>query len=60
MRRVRPEGISKAARTAIAERRKAALHKLGVFYDFEGEYLQKITRNQLETLGRPSTRKHQS
>ena len=45
------EGITKAERTAIAERRKAALHKLGVFFDFKGEYLQKITRNQLEALG---------
>ena len=45
------EGIPKAERTAIAERRKAALHKLGLFYDFKGEYFQTITRNQLETLG---------
>ena len=45
------EGITKAERTAIAERRKAALHKLGVFFDFKGEYLQKITRSQLEALG---------
>jgi len=45
------EGIPKAERTAIAERRKAALHKLGLFYDFKGGYLQTITRNQLETLG---------
>jgi hypothetical protein len=45
------EGIPKAERTAIAERRKAALHKLGLFCDFKGEYLQTITRNQLETLG---------
>ena len=45
------EGIPKAERTATAEPRKAALHKLGLYYDFKGEYLQSIARNQLETLG---------
>ena len=45
------EGVNKADRTKIAERRKAALHKLGLYYDFRGEYLQSITHSQLETLG---------
>ena len=45
------EGVNKADRTKIAERRKAALHKLGLFYDFRGEYLQSITHSQLESLG---------
>ena len=45
------EGVNKADRTKIAERRKAALHKLGLFYGFRGEYLQSITHNQLESLG---------
>ena len=45
------EGVGKADRTKIAERRKAALHKLGLYYDFKGEYLQSITQSQLESLG---------
>ena len=45
------EGVNKADRTKIAERRKAALHKLGLYYDFRGEYLQSITHSQLESLG---------
>jgi hypothetical protein len=45
------EGAGKADRTKIAERRKAALHKLGLYYDFKGEYLQSIAQNQLESLG---------
>ena len=45
------EGMNKADRTKIAERRKAALHKLGLYYDFRGEYLQSITHGQLESLG---------
>ena len=45
-----PEGAGKADRTKIAERRKAALHKLGL-YDFKGEYLQSITQHLLESLG---------
>ena len=44
------EGVNKADRTKIAERRKAALHKLGLYYDFRGEYLQSITHDQLESL----------
>ena len=44
-------GAGKADRTKIAERRKAALHKLGLYYDFKGEYLQSITQHQLESLG---------
>jgi len=45
------EGAGKADRTKIAERRKTALHKLGLYYDFKGEYLQSITQHQLESLG---------
>ena len=45
------EGVGKADRTKIAERRKAALHKLGLYCDFKGEYLQSITQSQLESLG---------
>ena len=45
------EGAAKADRTKIAERRKAALHELGLYYDFKGEHLQSITWNQLESLG---------
>ena len=45
------EGMSKADRQKIAERRKAALHKIGLYYDHRGEYLQRITQSQLESLG---------
>ena len=45
------EGVNKADRAKIAERRKAALHKLGLYYDYRGEYLQSITHHQLESLG---------
>ena len=45
------EGVNKADRMKIAERRKAALHKLGLYYGYRGEYLQSITHNQLESLG---------
>ena len=45
------EGMSKADRQKIAERRKAALHKIGIYYDHRGDYLQKITQSQLESLG---------
>ena len=45
------EGAGKADRMKIAERRKSALHKLGLYYDYRGEYLQSITNNQLESLG---------
>lgn len=38
----------KVDRTKIAEPRKEALRKLGLYYDFKGEYLQKITRDQLD------------
>ena len=43
--------MSKADRQKIAERRKAALHKIGIYYDHRGDYLQKITQSQLESLG---------
>ena len=46
------QGAGKADRTKIAERRQAALHKLGLYYDYNrGEYLQSITQHQLESLG---------
>ena len=46
------EGAGKADRRKIAERRQAALHKLGLYYDYNrGEYLQSITQHQLESLG---------
>ena len=45
------EGTNKADKAKIAERRKAALHKLGLYYDYRGEYLQSITHHQLESLG---------
>ena len=43
--------MNKADRAKIAERRKAALHKLGLYYGYRGEYLQSITHTQLESLG---------
>jgi len=45
------EGAGKADRTKIADRRKAALHKLGLYYDYRGGYLQSITQHQLESFG---------
>ena len=45
------EDPSKAQRAKIAERRKEALQKLRVRYDFKGEFLKKITTLQLEGLG---------
>ena len=45
------EDASKAQRAKIAERRKEALQKLGVRCDFKGEFLKKITNQQLEGMG---------
>ena len=45
------EDASKAQRAKIAERRKAELQKLGVRCDFKGEFLKKITNQQLEGMG---------
>ena len=45
------EDASKAPRTKIAERRKAGLQKLGVRYDSKGEFLKKITDEQLAGMG---------
>ena len=45
------EDASKAQRTKIAERRKAELQKLGVRYDFKGEFLKKVTNEQLSAMG---------
>ena len=41
----------KADRTKIAERRKEQLRKLGLKYDFKGDFLQQITEDQLTGLG---------
>jgi hypothetical protein len=35
----------KANRAKIAERRKEELRKLGLYYDFKGEFLQQITNS---------------
>ena len=48
------EDASRAKRTKIAERserRKEELRKLGVKYDFKGDFLKRITDRQLEGLG---------
>ena len=45
------EDASKAQRAKIAERRKEALQKLGVRHDSKGEFLKKITNQQLEGMG---------
>ena len=44
------EDASKAQRTKIAERRKKELRKLGVKYDFKGDFLKRVTDRQLEGL----------
>ena len=41
----------KANRTKIAERRKEEFRKLGLYYDFNGGFLQQITSSQLDSLG---------
>ena len=45
------EDASQAQRAKIAERRKEELRKLGVKYDFKGDFLKRITDRQLEGLG---------
>ena len=45
------EDASKGQRARIAERRREALQKLGVRYDFKGEFLKKVTNQQLEGMG---------
>ena len=45
------EDASRAQRTKIAERRNEELPKLGVKYDFKGDFLKQITDKQLEGLG---------
>ena len=44
------EDASRAQRTKIAKR-KEELRKLGVKYDFKGDFLKQITDKQLEGLG---------
>ena len=45
------EDASRAQRTKITRRRKEELRKLGVKYDFKGDFLKQITDKQLEGLG---------
>eukprot|EP00435_Cladocopium_sp_Y103_P050113 s114_g15.t1 len=47
----KPKGEEGAAEKKIAERRKEELRKLGVKYDFKGEFLRQLTRDQLVGLG---------
>ena len=45
------EDTSKAQRMKIAETRKQELPKLGVRYGFKGEFLKKVTNEQLSAMG---------
>eukprot|EP00435_Cladocopium_sp_Y103_P003691 s1667_g1.t1 len=42
---------TQAQRAKIAERRKAAIRGLGLRYDFRGDFLKQLTRDQLAGLG---------